>query len=145
MEGNDRSQGSLMEKTFRGRVRSSVAVNSDQSSGKMATGNPDDSLHWPSIAGPSVPENNPKLWKAPKLDMASSLAVLRRELVSIALKLRSLNGLLNRAGVVSPTERFIAFYPINRNDYSSVINDVSKFNRLYKVYTTYLVLFIEIL
>lgn len=71
-----------MEKRFRGRVRSSVAMNSDHSSGKMATGNLDDKINWPSVAGPSVPDNNPKLWKTPKLDMSSSLAFLRRELVS---------------------------------------------------------------
>lgn len=72
-----------MEKRFRGRVRSIIAVKSDHSCGEMATGNLDDSINWPSVAGPTVPDNNPKLWKTPKLDMSTSLAFLRRELVSI--------------------------------------------------------------
>lgn len=78
----------VMSKKFRGKVNNSSSSCS-RSCGNMAAESSDDNLRWPSIAGPTVPENNPKLWKTPRLDMSSSLSFLRRELVSIILKVTS--------------------------------------------------------
>lgn len=67
-----------MEKTFRGKV---TTLQVKPVVERMAN-RPED-VPWPCIAGPNMPDTDPKLWKKPSLDMNSSLAFLRRELVSM--------------------------------------------------------------
>ncbi|XP_032234940.1 uncharacterized protein LOC116616891 [Nematostella vectensis] len=50
-----------------------------------------DAVPWPCVAGPPVVEKDPRLWKAPKLDMNTSLAFLRRELAAMQLQDRALH------------------------------------------------------